>query len=70
MAREIEARFEQQRNELRAPFQREAAERAEQAIAELTRKYEERQRSLRDMASQHEQEAVEAALSLLLDPGV
>lgn len=69
MSREIEARFEQQRSKLRAPFLQEAAERAEQAIAELTRKYEERQRSLRDMASRHEQEAVDTALSLLLDPG-
>jgi len=34
----------------------------------LTRKYEERQRGLREMASRHEQEAVDAALNLLLDP--
>ncbi|HNQ04448.1 MAG TPA: hypothetical protein PKH69_07525 [Thiobacillaceae bacterium] len=67
-AQEAEARFEAQRGELRAPFLREATSRAEQAVAELVRKYEERQRSLRDMASRHEREAVSAALNLLLDP--
>lgn len=67
-AREAEARFESGRAELRAPFLKEANSRADQAVAELARKYEERQRNLRDMASRHEQEAVDAALDLLLDP--
>jgi V/A-type H+/Na+-transporting ATPase subunit G/H len=67
---EAEARFEANRVNLRAPFLKEAHGRAEQAAAELTRKYEERQRNLRSMASRHEQEAVDAALSLLLDPAV
>ncbi len=67
-AREAEVRFESGRAELRAPFLKEANSRAEQAVAELARKYEERQRNLRDMASRHEQEAVDAALDLLLDP--
>lgn len=63
--REAEARFESSRAELRAPFLKEAHGRADQAVAELTRKYEERQRNLRDMAARHEQEAVEAALNSL-----
>lgn len=67
---EAEARFEASRADLRAPFLKEAHGRADQAVAELTRKYEERQRNLRDMASRHEQEAVDAALALLLDPAV
>ncbi|MFO7543612.1 MAG: hypothetical protein R6W97_12515 [Thiobacillus sp.] len=67
-AREAEARFDAGRSELRAPFLNEAHARAEQAIAELTRKYGESQRSLRDMATRHETEAVDAALALLLDP--
>jgi V/A-type H+/Na+-transporting ATPase subunit G/H len=67
-AREAEVRFEASRAELRAPFIKEANGRADQAVAELSRKYEERQRNLRDMASRHEQEAVDAALNLLLDP--
>ncbi len=67
-AREAEVRFEAGRAELRAPFLKEANSRADQAVAELARKYEERHRNLRDLASRHEQEAVDAALNLLLDP--
>ncbi|MBK6742877.1 MAG: ATPase [Hydrogenophilales bacterium] len=67
-ARDAEARFETGRADLRAPFLKEARGRAEQSVAELSRKYEERQRSLRDMATRHEQEAVDAALAFLLDP--
>lgn len=67
-ARNAEARFEADRSELRAPFLREAQARAEQAVAELSRKAGERQRTLRELASLHESEAVEAALTLLLDP--
>ncbi len=69
-AREAESRFEAGRVDLRAPFMKEARGRADQAVAELARKYEERQRALREMASRHEQEAVDAALTLLLDPSV
>lgn len=67
-ARDAEARFEAGKAELRAPFLKEAQAHADQEIAELTRKHEERQRTLRDLASRHEPEAVEAALTLLLDP--
>lgn len=66
--REAEARFEAGRGELRAPFLHEAQLRAEQAAAELVRKYAERQRTLRELAARHESEAVDAALTLLLDP--
>jgi vacuolar-type H+-ATPase subunit H len=66
--RDAEARFEASRAELRAPFLHEAQARADQAVAELTRKYGERQRNLRELASRHETEAVKAALTLLLDP--
>lgn len=37
-------------------------------VAELTRKYGERQRMLRELAARHESEAMDAALALLLDP--
>ncbi|MEW5967237.1 MAG: ATPase [Pseudomonadota bacterium] len=67
-SRGAEARFEAARSELRAPFLREAHGRAEQAVAELARKYTERQRTLRELAVRHEAEAVDAALALLLDP--
>lgn len=69
-ARNAEARFEAGRHALRAPFLDEAQGRAEQAVAELSRKYGERQRTLRELASRHESEAVDAALTLLLDPQV
>lgn len=69
-AGDAEKRFEAGRADLRAPFLKEARGRADQAVAELARKYEERQRALREMASRHEQEAIDAALSLLLDPSV
>lgn len=70
VARKAEARFEADRSELRAPFMSEAQGRAEQAVAELSRKVGEHQRTLRELASLHEPEAVEAALTLLLDPTV
>ena len=66
--REAEARFEAGRAGLRAPLLKDAQARAERAVAELTRKYEERQRMLRDLAARHEAEAIEGALALLLDP--
>jgi len=66
--RDAEARFEAARAELRAPFLNEAQGRSEQAVAELARRYGERQRTLRELASRHEAEAVDAALTLLLDP--
>ena len=68
--RDAEARFEAGRAELRAPYLREAQGRADQMVAELSRKYGERQRTLRELAARHESEAVEAALTLLLDPTV
>lgn len=67
-AREAESRFESSIQGLRAPYLKEAESRAEQTVAELTRKYEERQRALRELASRHEEEAVAAAMGLLLDP--
>lgn len=67
-ARGAEARFEAGRGDLRAPFLREAQARADQAVAELARKYSERQRTLRELAARHEADAVEAALPRLLDP--
>lgn len=67
-ANEAQTRFEQDRAQLRAPFLAETRSRADQSVAELSRKYEERQKDLRKMASRHEDEAVRAALALILDP--
>jgi V/A-type H+-transporting ATPase subunit G/H len=68
--RDAEARFNAGRAELQAPYLHEAQGRADQVVAEFSRKYGERQRMLRELASRHESEAVDAALTLLLDPTV
>ncbi|MGE5320954.1 MAG: hypothetical protein ACM3KD_12285 [Hyphomicrobiaceae bacterium] len=68
--RDAEARFDAGRAELRAPYLDEARGRADKMVGELTRRYGERQRMLRDLAARHEAEAVDAAFALLLDPGV
>jgi len=67
-ARQAQARFEQEKATLRAPFLAEARIRAEQTVAELGRKFDDRQKALRDMTAQHEQLAVKMALAFLLDP--
>lgn len=63
-----EARFEANLAAIRTPFLAEAEARAAQGVAELTRKYEERQQALRALAELHEAEAVEAGLAMLIDP--
>ena len=67
-----DARAEDQRFTARVPdlhrgFIHKAEERAEQTIAELKRRYDERHVQLRDLAEQREQEALVAAFELLLD---
>lgn len=65
--RAAEQKFESTLGELRAPFLRDAEARAGQEIAELTLKYEERQRQLRKLRELHLDEALEAAESVMLD---
>lgn len=64
-SRVAEAHFESRLPELRAPFLQKAEERAQQAIGELKRRYEERHKQLRALAEEHEQEAIEAAVAFL-----
>jgi V/A-type H+-transporting ATPase subunit G/H len=54
--------------DLRASFIEKAEERAAQTIAEQARRYKERRQQLQTLAEGREQEAIEAAVSLLLDP--
>jgi vacuolar-type H+-ATPase subunit H len=68
-----EARTEDERFTARVPdlhrsFIDKAEERAEQTIAELKRRYDERHVQLRESAEQREREALEAAFAVLLDP--
>jgi V/A-type H+/Na+-transporting ATPase subunit G/H len=65
-----EARVEEQRFVARIPdlhysFIEKAESRAGQTIKELKRRYDERHARLRDLAEEHEEEALEAALKLL-----
>jgi vacuolar-type H+-ATPase subunit H len=67
-AREAEARFQDESTQRRQPLLQEAEDRAGQLVADRTRKFEARQRALREQAERNEEEAVRAALNLLLDP--
>lgn len=68
-----EARMEQERFEARIPelhnaFLDKANARAEQAIAELKRRYDERHAQLRGLAEERSEDALEAAFAFLSDP--
>ena len=67
----LEARAEEDRFRARIPdlhraFIRKAEERAEQTIAELKRRYDERHIKLRDTAEEREEEALAAAFEVLI----
>lgn len=68
-ARAAELRFEQRIPEIQGSFSGKAAERAEQAVAELKRRYDERHKTLRAAAERQAQEAVNAAVAILVDAG-
>jgi vacuolar-type H+-ATPase subunit H len=65
-ARHAEQRFNSRIGEIHGAFIDKARARAEQTIAELQRRYDERSKELRQSAEEREIEAVEAALALLL----
>jgi hypothetical protein len=69
----MEARAEEERFNARIPdlhrsFIKKSEERAEQTIAELKRRYDERHVQLRNLAEQREEEALEAAFEVLISP--
>jgi len=69
----LEARAEDQRFESRIPelhksFIDKADSRAEQTVAELKRRYDERHAQLRNLADEREDDALAAAFDLLMDP--
>jgi len=66
-ARAVEQQFEARLPELRASFMEKAEERAVQSVAELARRYEERRAQLRSQAKSREEDAVKAAVAMLLD---
>lgn len=67
-ARAAEQQFDARVPELHASFMQKAEERAQQAIAEQARRYEEDRQQLRSLAQLREQEAIAAAFALLIDP--
>jgi len=67
-ARLAEQRFEARIGEIRTSFLQKSTVRAEQTIAEMQRRFDEREKQLQDVADQHREEALHAALALLLDP--
>lgn len=66
-ARVAEERFRASIPELHRGQIDKADERADQTVAELRRRYDERHIQLRDMAEQREDEALDAAFALLID---
>lgn len=66
-ARAENDRFTARIPDLHRAFIAKAEERAEQTIAELRRRYDERHIQLRDQAEQREEEALEAAFQILID---
>ena len=68
-ARHAEAQFEAHLPALRADHLQAARERAARTVSDLNQHNSERQHELRQLAQLHEQMALDAALSLLFDPG-
>jgi vacuolar-type H+-ATPase subunit H len=67
-ARAEEERFEARLPELHGSFLEKAHQRAGQTIAELKRRYDERHAQLRKYAESREEEALDAAFAVLIDP--
>lgn len=66
-ARDMETQFMARLPEMQRSFTEKAHQRAEQTIAEMRLRYDERNKMLRDLAEKHEQEALQKATRLLLD---
>jgi len=68
-ARRAEQRFGERIPDLHGSFVEKAEGRAAQSISELQRRYDERNQELRSLAQEHESDAIDTALALLLDTG-
>jgi len=66
-ARSAEERFAARTPEIRGTFMEKAQARASQTIRELQRRYDERNKELRGMGEQHESEAIEATVAMIID---
>ncbi len=66
-AKEMENQFLQRLPELQQSFLDKARHRADQTVAEMKLRYDERSKSLRALADKHETEALDHALTLILE---
>lgn len=66
-AHDMERQFKERLPELHQSFLDKAEERAEQTIAEMKLRYDERSKELRDLANRHQHEALQHAIELVLD---
>ena len=65
-ALDMERQFKDRLPEMQQSFIDKAQERAAQTIAEMKLRYDERNKTLRDLANKHEKEALERAVELIL----
>ncbi|WP_353573158.1 hypothetical protein [Candidatus Albibeggiatoa sp. nov. BB20] len=68
-AHQAEINFRDQLPDLKKVFVEKAHQRAEQSIAELNKRYDERKIKLREMAEQHQYKAVDATVEIVLQAG-
>jgi vacuolar-type H+-ATPase subunit H len=61
-----EQQFVERVAEIRASFQAQAEQRAQQTIAEMQRRYEEQERVLRASANMNEQRALDEAIDIII----
>jgi len=64
---DMEKQFKARLLEMHQSFVDKAQQRAEQTIAEMKLRYDERNKMLRKLADKHEKEALERAIALILD---
>lgn len=69
-AKAAEARFEASLPDMYTSYQEKAESRAEQTIAELKRRFDERHTQLWEYADAREDKALDAAFEILIDPDI
>lgn len=67
-ARGAEERFAARTPEIHGAFMEKAQARASQTIRELQRRYDERNKELRRMGEQHERDAIETVVAIIIAP--
>lgn len=66
-ARDMDERFTSRVPEIQKIWISRSDDRAAKTIAEIERRYDERHQTLRELAEEHEDEALEAAFQILID---